>query len=141
MVLGLETKVECPKCKKTFMHTFVPGGAMTSVRLGRYRYMKCPKCKKYSKFDLFKHLDEDIKAHLPISQALNGVVLGLLGITSFVMSNNYQYVHNAFIALRVLGVLSIVLAILVLVGLYVYIEREPQKKTREPEKKARTSKR
>jgi len=130
MAFGLETKVECPRCKKTFQHTFIPGGSLTSVRLGRYRYMKCLKCKKYSKFDLFKHLDDDLKKHIPISQALNGIVLGLLGITSFVMSNNYQYIQNAFVALRALSVISILLSVAILVGLYVYMERKPEKKDR-----------
>ena len=130
MAFGLETKVECPRCKKTFQHTFIPGGSLTSVRLGRYRYMKCLRCKKYSKFDLFKHLDEDIKAHIPVSQALNGIVLGMLGITSFVMSNNYQYIHNAFIALRALSVISILLSVTILVGLYVYVERKSPKRSK-----------
>ncbi len=130
MAFGLETKVECPRCKKTFQHTFIPGGSLTSVRLGRYRYMKCLRCKKYSKFDLFKHLDEDIKTHIPLSQALNGIVLGMLGITSFVMSNNYQYIHNAFVALRALSVISILLSVTILVGLYVYAERKLPKRSK-----------
>jgi hypothetical protein len=92
--------------------------------------MKCLRCKKYSKFDLFKHLDEDIKTHIPLSQALNGIVLGMLGITSFVMSNNYQYIHNAFVALRALSVISILLSVTILVGLYVYAERKLPKRSK-----------
>lgn len=42
----------CPKCGKTFDYEWVPGAAVTAVRLGSSRYMTCPLCHKWSTFDI-----------------------------------------------------------------------------------------
>lgn len=124
MVFGLRTKVKCPKCKKTFEYVFIPGGSLTAMRLGRYRYMQCKRCKKFANFDLLTNLDEDIKLHIPISQLISGILLGVLGVSSYILSTLYQVPAAGFLALRVLSIISIVLAVIILVGLYVYAERE-----------------
>ncbi len=45
-------RLVCPKCHRTFEYDFVPGGAVTAIRLGRSRYMACPLCRRWSTFDL-----------------------------------------------------------------------------------------
>jgi hypothetical protein len=51
---GLVSRVRltCPKCNQTFDYDFVPGAALTAVRLGTSRYMACPLCHKWSTFDM-----------------------------------------------------------------------------------------
>lgn len=51
---GLVTRVRlvCPKCHQTFDYDFVPGAAVSAVRLGTSRYMACPLCHKWSMFDM-----------------------------------------------------------------------------------------
>jgi hypothetical protein len=43
----------CPKCHESFEYDWVPGEALTAVRLGKYRYMACPKCRKWAMFDVW----------------------------------------------------------------------------------------
>jgi hypothetical protein len=43
-----ENTVVCPKCRREFNYRFVPGASLTSLRLGRSRYMRCPLCGKWS---------------------------------------------------------------------------------------------
>lgn len=124
MVFGLRTKVKCPKCKKTFEYVFIPGGSLTSMRLGRYRYMQCMRCKKYANFDLLTNLDRDTKKHIPIAQTISGIALAALGIASFFISNIYESASTGFVAFRLISIISIILAVVVLIGLYVYWERE-----------------
>ncbi len=45
-------RLVCPKCRQTFDYDFVPGAAVTAIRLGRSRYMACPLCRRWSTFDL-----------------------------------------------------------------------------------------
>ena len=51
---GLVSRVRlvCPKCRQTFDYDFVPGAALTAIRLGTSRYMACPLCHKWSTFDM-----------------------------------------------------------------------------------------
>jgi hypothetical protein len=52
--LGLlqHSRLTCPKCSRTFDYSWVPGAALTALRLGRGRYMACPLCHRWSVFDL-----------------------------------------------------------------------------------------
>jgi hypothetical protein len=45
-------RLTCPKCGGTFDYDFVPGAAVTAIRLGSSRYMSCPICHKWSTFDM-----------------------------------------------------------------------------------------
>ncbi|HEV2316548.1 MAG TPA: hypothetical protein VGV89_03110 [Thermoplasmata archaeon] len=47
------SRLICPKCHQTFDYEWVPGVALTAVRLGRVRYMACPLCHRWSNFDVF----------------------------------------------------------------------------------------
>jgi hypothetical protein len=123
---GLETKVVCPSCRKSFAYRFIPGGFLTSMRLGRYRYMKCRKCKKFAKFDILMGIDKGIKKHIIISQFANSITLGMLGISSYIISGSYQYITVGYFALRLVATISILLAIIILVGLYIYVERDEE---------------
>lgn len=46
------SRLTCPKCGRTFDYDWVPGAALTAVRLGRGRYMACPICHHWSYFDM-----------------------------------------------------------------------------------------
>jgi len=124
MAFGLRTKVKCPKCKKTFEYVFIPGGSLTSMRLGRYRYMKCRRCGKFATFDLLTNLDPNMKKHIHLSQLISGIVLFALGVCSFVLSNLYTNSSVGFLALRVISIISIILSVIILIGLYVYVEKK-----------------
>jgi hypothetical protein len=45
-------RLVCPKCQQTFDYDFVPGAALTAIRLGTSRYMACPLCHRWSTFNL-----------------------------------------------------------------------------------------
>ena len=45
-------RLTCPKCRGAFDYAFVPGASLTSLRLGRGRYMACPVCRRWSYFPL-----------------------------------------------------------------------------------------
>lgn len=45
-------RLVCPRCHQTFDYDFVPGAAVTAIRLGKSRYMACPLCHRWSTFDL-----------------------------------------------------------------------------------------
>lgn len=124
MVFGLRTKVKCPKCKKTFEYVFIPGGSLTSMRLGRYRYMQCMRCKKFSNFDILTNLNPHIKKQLPIAQSINGIALLVLGTLAYLLSQKYQSVPNAFLSFRLISIISIILGVIILIGLYVYLEKK-----------------
>ena len=47
------SRLTCPKCHRTFDYEWVPGAALTAVRLGRERYMACPLCHHWSRFDVY----------------------------------------------------------------------------------------
>jgi hypothetical protein len=47
------SRLDCPKCHRTFDYSWVPGAALTAVRLGRRRYMACPLCHRWSTFDVW----------------------------------------------------------------------------------------
>lgn len=47
------SRLTCPKCNGTFDYEWVPGAALTAVRLGKSRYMGCPLCHKWSMFDIY----------------------------------------------------------------------------------------
>jgi hypothetical protein len=46
------SRLSCPKCGKPFDYKWVPGGSLTTVRLGPTRYMRCPLCHEWSDFDI-----------------------------------------------------------------------------------------
>ena len=43
-----ENVLACPKCNRQFNYQFLPGASLTSLRLGRSRFMKCPLCGRWS---------------------------------------------------------------------------------------------
>lgn len=47
------SRLTCPKCGGTFDYEWVPGAALTAVRLGKDRYMACPLCHRWSLFNIF----------------------------------------------------------------------------------------
>jgi hypothetical protein len=47
------SRLTCPRCRQVFDYDWVPGGALTAVRLGRARYMACPLCHKWSMFNVW----------------------------------------------------------------------------------------
>lgn len=47
-----KSRLTCPKCGETFDYEWVPGAALTAVRLGNSRYMACPLCHHWSTFNL-----------------------------------------------------------------------------------------
>lgn len=124
MVFGLKTKVKCPKCKRTFEYVFIPGGSLTSMRLGRYRYMQCIRCKKFSQFDLLTNLNPTVKRHLPVAQLTNGIVLLVFGVFAYFLSQKYQNIPAGFMAFRIVSIISIILGVVILVGLYIYLEKK-----------------
>jgi hypothetical protein len=48
-----ESRLTCPKCHRPFDYRWIPGAALTAVRLGKSRYMACPLCHKWSTFDVW----------------------------------------------------------------------------------------
>ena len=42
------SRLTCPKCSGSFEYSFVPGASMSSLRLGRNRFMVCPLCHRWS---------------------------------------------------------------------------------------------
>ena len=46
------SRLTCPRCHGTFDFEWVPGAALSAVRLGSRRYMACPLCHRWSAFDL-----------------------------------------------------------------------------------------
>lgn len=47
-----KSRLTCPKCGRTFDYEWVPGAAMTAVRLGNERYLACPLCHHWSTFNI-----------------------------------------------------------------------------------------
>ncbi len=47
------SRLNCPHCGQTFDYDWVPGVALTAVRLGKSRYMACPLCHKWSMFNVY----------------------------------------------------------------------------------------
>ena len=48
-----KSRLECPKCHEVFDYTWIPGAALTAVRLGNTRYMACPLCHRWSMFNIW----------------------------------------------------------------------------------------
>jgi hypothetical protein len=47
------SRLLCPKCEREFDYEWIPGAALTAVRLGTKRYMACPLCHHWSTFDVW----------------------------------------------------------------------------------------
>ena len=47
------SRLTCPKCHQVFDYDWIPGAALTAVRLGKDRYMACPLCGKWSMFNVW----------------------------------------------------------------------------------------
>lgn len=47
------SRLTCPKCQRVFDYEWVPGAALTAVRLGKYRYMACPFCHRWANFNIY----------------------------------------------------------------------------------------
>ena len=107
MAIGIKTKVTCPKCRQSFVYTFIPGGSLHSVRLGKYRYMRCPKCKKWSIIDIVSGLDDKIVNHLSNSDIIAGAALVVVGlVTAFDL--------EGLVVLEVIGGIVVVIGILII---------------------------
>ena len=48
------SRLTCPKCHRSFDYEWIPGSALTAVRLGRSRYMRCPLCHAWSIFNIWE---------------------------------------------------------------------------------------
>jgi uncharacterized C2H2 Zn-finger protein len=48
----MKSKLKCPKCGYEFEYEWIPGASVTSIKLGKKRYMRCPKCHKFSLFNV-----------------------------------------------------------------------------------------
>lgn len=44
--------LKCKKCGGEFDYAYLPGGSLTSIRLGNSRLLRCPICKKWSIFNI-----------------------------------------------------------------------------------------
>ncbi len=93
-MIGIKTKVTCPKCHQTFDYEFIPGASVTAVRLGNYRYMKCQKCGKWTFFNVIKNASPEDKKVIGLSAMLFGSLLAVLGAIFIVqgMSNGRMIV-------------------------------------------------
>lgn len=49
----MKSKLKCPKCDHEFVYEWIPGASLTSIRIGKSRYMKCPNCHKRSLFNVW----------------------------------------------------------------------------------------
>jgi len=94
------------------------------MRLGRYRYMQCMRCKKFSQFDLLTNLNPKTRMHIPIAQFISGIALLALGMVSYLISSEYQTVPAGFFSFRLISIISIILGVIILIGLYVYMEKK-----------------
>jgi hypothetical protein len=54
--------LNCRKCGAQFDYAWIPGGSLTSIRLGNSRYLRCPVCKKSSVFNIW-NTKVDPKSH------------------------------------------------------------------------------
>ncbi len=78
-MVGIETKVTCPKCKQSFEYEFIPGGSFISVRFGRFRYMKCRMCGRWALFDITEGLSQSQRRSIGSSVVMAGLALAILG--------------------------------------------------------------
>jgi len=58
-------RLTCPKCNGSFEYPFVPGASMSSLRLGRSRYMACPLCHRWSVIRLTGNPGRRSETHPP----------------------------------------------------------------------------
>lgn len=100
-MVGIKTRVTCPKCKETFDYEFIPGASLTAIRLGNYRFMKCRKCGRWALFNVIKNAPPEDKKLVGLSAILFGSLLTVLGVLFVVqgMSNNRAVVWIAGIVL------------------------------------------
>jgi hypothetical protein len=47
------SRLTCPNCGRVFDYDWVPGAALTAVRLGKSRFMACPLCHHWSTFNIW----------------------------------------------------------------------------------------
>ena len=45
--------LKCTKCNSEFDYAWIPGGSVTSIRLGNSRLTRCPVCKRWSLFNIW----------------------------------------------------------------------------------------
>ena len=45
--------LKCRKCNAEFDYAWIPGGSLTSVRLGNSRLLRCPVCKRWAIFNIW----------------------------------------------------------------------------------------
>lgn len=77
---GIRTRVTCPKCGKTFDYEFVPGGSLSAIRLGKYRYMRCRECGRWALFDITAGLSAAQSRGLWNSSLVAAAAIAVLGI-------------------------------------------------------------
>ncbi len=50
----MRSRLDCPKCHRTFDYDWIPGASFSAVRLGTSRYMACPLCGRWSVFPIYR---------------------------------------------------------------------------------------
>ena len=53
IIIIMKSKLKCPKCGYEFEYKWIPLASLTSISLGKKRYMRCPKCHKWSWFNVW----------------------------------------------------------------------------------------
>lgn len=94
----VKARVRCPKCGRSFVYKYVPGGSFTAVRLGTYRYFRCQKCGRFALFNIAAGTDRKLKPHVGRSGLIAALALIVLG-AGFVMFAESGYPTIYWIAL------------------------------------------
>lgn len=89
-MVGIKTRVTCPKCGQSFDYEFIPGGSFNAIRLGKYRYMKCQICGKWALFDIVDSLSQDQRTSLSNSGIIAGIALAVLGGVIFAIATTHH---------------------------------------------------
>lgn len=108
-MVGIKTRATCPKCGQSFDYEFIPGGSLTAIRLGKYRYMRCQKCGKWALFNLMQSLSPVQVRNLVNSSIIVGIALAILGGALLAFS-----IGRHILALHVIGIAVLVLAVFML---------------------------
>ncbi len=85
--------MKCKSCGKVFDYSFIPGGSLTSVRLGRARYFRCPHCRRFQTFSLRDRIKkrhegelfvDDVRPTALFLAAITVLVILILALVFFV---------------------------------------------------------
>ncbi len=67
--------LKCPKCGKEFDYAFIPMVSMTSVRMGKSRYLRCPYCKDLGNFALTNSIKERHESEMLVDDRKPALIL------------------------------------------------------------------